>query len=171
MVLLISSTCQAFAGYLNQESRIMNGDQKNRCIVVLGIFLLLGGAKTARTQVMSGSPSPIQDKTDQTRNPFSWFKWGTDVRFRHESIENPSLTEADPPGHSYSFEPGPTTWCTAMPWIWTPPGNGWPSVPPRARCGSARTRATTGSPSPSTCRRCKRWLLFEAWSGHLVQKG
>ena len=82
----------------------MNGDQKNRCIVVLGIFLLLGGAKTARTQVMSGSPSPIQDKTDQTRNPFSWFKWGTDVRFRHESIENPSLTEADPPGHSYSFE-------------------------------------------------------------------
>lgn len=82
----------------------MNGDQRNRRIVLLGIVLLLGATNTTRTQVMSGGPSSIQDKTEQTKNPFRWFKWGTDVRFRHESIENPSLTEADPPGHSYSFE-------------------------------------------------------------------
>lgn len=38
------------------------------------------------------------------KNPAPWFKWGMDLRFRNDTSINPYLTEADPPGHSYSFE-------------------------------------------------------------------
>jgi hypothetical protein len=40
--------------------------------------------------------------------------------------------------------PGPTTWSTATPWTSTPRASAWPSAPPPAPCGSARTAATTG---------------------------
>lgn len=42
--------------------------------------------------------------TDRVKNPAPWFTWGADVRLRNDSSGNPFLTEADPPGHSYSFE-------------------------------------------------------------------
>jgi hypothetical protein len=41
---------------------------------------------------------------EQVKSPVTWFNWGADLRLRNDSAENPSLQDADPPGHAYSFE-------------------------------------------------------------------
>lgn len=71
---------------------------------ILAVFLLLGRSMAGWAQEKSGSPAPARDWVDQSKNPTDWFKWGADVRLRNDSMGNPYLTDADPPGHNYSFE-------------------------------------------------------------------
>lgn len=70
---------------------------------VLSAVLVVAPATTARAQEKPDTASN-GDWADRVKNPVDWFKWGADARLRHDSAENPSLTEADPPGHSLSFE-------------------------------------------------------------------
>jgi len=82
----------------------MKAKRRNILMTILCFTLLIVEFMDVLAQEKSSIFPPIQDRVDQIKNPVDWFNWGADVRFRHESIENPSLTTADPPGHSYSFE-------------------------------------------------------------------
>jgi hypothetical protein len=77
--------------------------KKDLRVMLVAVFLI-GGVSVARSQEKLAIPIAAIDRIDQIKNPVSWFKWGADVRSRHESIINPSLTDADPPGYNYSFE-------------------------------------------------------------------
>ena len=78
----------------------MNAEWGDVLAAMLAGVLVTTVATTARAQ----KGPPQLDWPDQVKNPVDWFKWGADLRFRHDSGENPYLTEADPPGHSSSFE-------------------------------------------------------------------
>lgn len=82
----------------------MNGVRKICISVIMVIVFLVGETTTGRTQEKTGSLTTNQNTTDQIKNPTKWFKWGADIRSRHESLINPYLTDADPPGYNYSFE-------------------------------------------------------------------
>ncbi|MBI2416930.1 MAG: alginate export family protein [Ignavibacteriales bacterium] len=74
-------------------------------LVALLIMVLHAGIfSSAHAQDKPGMMTPVFEKADSAQNAVSRFQCGTDIRFRHESIENPYLIDADPPGHIYHFE-------------------------------------------------------------------
>src|SRR5512136_1130280 len=84
--------------------------------VFLAIFLM-GGAAAGWAQEKPGSPAPPLDWAGRIKNPVEWFSWGADVRLRNDTSDNSYLTEADPPGHVYSFERlRLREWNTFTPW-------------------------------------------------------
>ncbi|HLP15378.1 MAG TPA: alginate export family protein [Bacteroidota bacterium] len=84
---------------------------------VLTILLMIGGTMTVRSQEKSVTSSPEKNWDDAMKNPVDWFVWGADMRLRHESTENSSLTDADPPGYTQSFERlRLREWNTFSPW-------------------------------------------------------
>lgn len=48
--------------------------------------------------------APAKDWADEIKQPTDWFKWGADLRLRHEQLYNPFLLDADPPGNELSHE-------------------------------------------------------------------
>lgn len=83
---------------------ILNSKQMRNLITILEAVLLLGGATAAWTQERPPTPAPPPDRAAQIKNPVKWYVWGTDMRWRNDTENNLYLTEADPPGHVYSFE-------------------------------------------------------------------
>lgn len=71
---------------------------------MLIIVLIAGIFSNVLAQRSPGIMPPVLDQIESGQNSVNWFKCGLDVRFRHESIENPYLTDADPPGHIFHFE-------------------------------------------------------------------
>lgn len=82
----------------------MNVQRWNNLQLIIVVILLIEETTAVWAQEKSSSLSLTQAYVDQIKNPVEWFLWGADIRFRHEETENSSLTEADPPGHIYSFE-------------------------------------------------------------------
>ena len=71
---------------------------------MLASVLLMAGVTPSWAQEQPGGLLPVRDLADRIKKPADWFLWGADLRLRNDSAENPNLTEADPPGHTYSFE-------------------------------------------------------------------
>ncbi|MDA8429747.1 MAG: alginate export family protein [Geobacteraceae bacterium] len=82
----------------------MNAIRVKRLSAILVALHLIGGATASWAEEKPATPPPALDWADRIKNPVEWFSWGADVRLRNDSSNNPYLIDADPPGHSYSFE-------------------------------------------------------------------
>jgi hypothetical protein len=83
---------------------IVNTNRMKRLAAMLSALLLMGGVAAAWAQEKPGTPAPALDWADRIKSPVEWFSWGADVRLRNDTSDNAYLTDADPPGHTYSFE-------------------------------------------------------------------
>jgi hypothetical protein len=83
---------------------IVNAKRMMNLSAMLVALLLMGGAMAAWSEEKPGTPPPALDWADRTKNPVEWFSWGADLRLRNDTSDNSYLTDADPPGHVYSFE-------------------------------------------------------------------